>query len=114
MRPNLKEERRQPDSAAHVRLWRRVHPGAGGVRRRQGRPVEHNQGRPGPAGNPAGQSAHRTGNSSSAASAAFGFGTVLLVLGALAVLWQNSNHSACGSALVQAVSQSACQEANER
>jgi hypothetical protein len=52
---------------------------------------------------------HRPGNG---ASAAFGFGTVLAVFGGLGMLWQSNNHSACSSVLVQAVSQSACQQAS--
>lgn len=46
------------------------------------------------------------------ASAAFSWGTVLAVFGGLGMLWQSNNHSACGSVLVQAASQSTCTEAN--
>ena len=45
------------------------------------------------------------------ASAAFGFGTGLLVIGALALLDAQGNHGACGSALVQMANPQACQQA---
>jgi len=40
------------------------------------------------------------------------FGIVLAFFGGVAMLWQSNNHSACGSALVQMASPSACQVAN--
>jgi hypothetical protein len=51
-------------------------------------------------------------SSSNPASAAFSFGTILIVLGGLGLLVESNNHSACGSVLVQALSQSQCQQAN--
>jgi hypothetical protein len=42
--------------------------------------------------------------------AAFVFGWVLVVVGGLAVLLENSNHSACSSVFVQAGSQGLCAE----
>jgi hypothetical protein len=52
-------------------------------------------------------------SSSNSASTAFTFGTILIVFGGLGVLWQNTNHSACGSVLVQVAAQSQCSEAND-
>jgi hypothetical protein len=52
----------------------------------------------------------RSRSGGNGASAAFCFGTVLAFFGGLALLWQSGNHSACGSVLVQAASQSQCQE----
>ena len=46
------------------------------------------------------------------ASAAFGFGTVFIVFGAIGMLVASNSHAACNSVLVQAASQSGCPEAN--
>jgi hypothetical protein len=46
------------------------------------------------------------------ASAAFSFGTVFIVFGALGLVLTQNSHSACNSVLVQAASPSACSEAN--
>ena len=43
------------------------------------------------------------------ASAAFSFGTILIVFGGLLWLWQSGNHSACSSVLVQAANPGPCQ-----
>jgi len=51
--------------------------------------------------------------SDNGASAAFSVGTMLIVVGALAMLFTSSNHSACSNVLVQVTGPQSCGEINE-